>query len=127
MSIDNISSYSSAGIGQSSYQSAKSSAKIDEFSSLLDEATTTKDDEKMMEACQEFESYFVQSMYKEMQKTLDDSKSLFKKSQAENTFSDFLVEEHAKNIAGGQGIGIAQMMFDSMKKQQDAIDPSSLL
>lgn len=126
MSIDNISSFSSANLGVSNYESAKSTAQTEKFSDMLDDAMTEKDNKKTMEACKEFESYFVQQMYKSMQSTVDDSNSLIKKSQATNIFTDFLVEENAKNIADGGGIGIAKMMYDTMLREQSGIDPDTL-
>ncbi len=122
MSLDSINTFSSANIGTSSFESAKSQAMVSDFSSSLDEAMKAKDDEKLKSSCKEFEGYFVQTLYKEMQKTVDDKNSLFKKSQATNTFTDFLVEEYSKNIADGGGIGIAKMMYESMKAQQTAAE-----
>ncbi len=122
MSLDSINTFSSANIGQSYYDSAVSNAKTNEFSSVLDSAIKEKDDEKLKESCKQFEGYFVQTMYKEMQKTVDDKNSLFPKSQATTTFTDFLVEEYSKNISTGRGIGIADMMYKTMKAQQDALE-----
>ncbi len=120
MGIDNINAFSSANIGMSSYQSITENAKTENFSNILDKAIADKDDEKLMESCREFEAYFVQTMYKEMLKTVDDSNSLFQKSQATEIFNDFLVEEYAKNISSGKGIGLTSMMYEAIKKQEIA-------
>lgn len=122
MSIDGISSLSSANVGMANYELSKSTSEVEDFSKTLDEAYASNDDEELKEACQEFEAYFIQKMYKSMQSTIDDSNSLFQKSQATKTYIDFLVQEQAEQIACGGGIGIADMMYDSMKAQQVAAD-----
>ncbi len=122
--MDNISalnSASSGNIGVANYNNLKAENELNSFSSSLDQAMTSKEDEKMMDACIEFESYFIQHMYKEMQKTVDDSNSMFK-SQASDTFKDFLVQETAKDIAQAGGIGIADSMYKSMQEHQTALE-----
>ncbi len=116
--FDALSSMSSVNIGKSSYESARSASEASSFSESLENAMSEKDDKKLLDSCQQFEGYFIQQLYKEMQKTVDSSQSLFKKSQATNTFTDFLIEEHSKNISTTGGIGIAKMMYDSMKAHQ---------
>lgn len=120
--LNSINTFSSANIGMSSYQSIQSENELNEFSSVLDDAIASKDDEKLMDSCKQFEAYFVQQMYKAMQSTVDKSNSLFQESQATKIFNDFLVEEQSKAITDGGGIGIADMMYDSMKAQQDALE-----
>ncbi len=118
--FDALSSMSSANIGMSSYNSSKAESQASSFSESLEDAMSEKDDKKLLDSCQQFEGYFIQHLYKEMEKTVDSSKSLFKKSQATTTFTDFLIEEHSKNISINGGIGIAKMMYDTMKARQAA-------
>ncbi len=122
--MDNVSalnSASSAGLANANYNNIKAENEINSFSDSLDTAMETKDDEKLMDACVQFESYFIGHMYKEMQKTVDDSNSMFK-SQANDTYKDFLIQETAKNVAEAGGIGLADSMFKSMKAQQTALE-----
>lgn len=120
--INNINSLSSSNLSTTSYEANKSASEIESFSQVLDQAYESKDDDKLREACQEFEAYFIQQMYKSMQSTIDDSDSLFKKSNATKTYTDFLIEEQSKVIASGQGLGLTDMMYDSMKAQQEALE-----
>ncbi len=123
--MDNLSALntaSSASVSTANYNNIKAENEINEFSNSLDTAMQSKDDEELREACTDFESYFIKHMYNEMQKTVDHSNSLFQRSQATNVFTDFLVSETAENVANAGGIGLADMMFDSMKAQQEALE-----
>ncbi len=120
--MDGISSLSGASIGAQSYDSIKAEAEVNGFSDTLNKAIEDQDDEKLRESCNEFEAYFIQSLYKQMLKTVDDSNSLFPKSQATETFNDFLIEEYAKNITEAGGLGLSDMMYDSIQVRQQALE-----
>ena len=68
-----------------------------------------------MEACKTFESYFIEQAIKGMEKTIpdnDDSSASYL-----NMFKDTLYQEYA-DIASerGDGIGIAKMLYEQMKR-----------
>jgi flagellar protein FlgJ len=71
-------------------------------------------DEELMEACKSFESYLIEQVFKGMEKTV------MKDEEEENDylaqFGDKLYEEFAKNAAEEGSMGIAQMLYDSMKR-----------
>lgn len=72
------------------------------------------DDAELMEACKSFEAYFVEQAFKEMQNSIhkeEDSNDYMK------YFGDTLVQEYAKSATEGQGLGIAQTLYESMKRQ----------
>ncbi len=70
-------------------------------------------DEELMEVCQSFETYLLTQVMKEMEKTIPgrDDKNPYLEQ-----FGDMLYEEYAKNATEGQGLGIAQMLYESMKR-----------
>ena len=72
------------------------------------------DKKQLMEACESFESYFLQMLFREMRKTLSDEDGLIPKSNAEKIFTDLLDEETSKNAARAGGMGLAQMMYKQM-------------
>ncbi len=72
------------------------------------------DDKKLMDVCKEFESVFINMLLKEMKKTVPDSEFI-EKSQGTLIFEDMHLEELSKEIAQGQGIGLAKMMYDQFK------------
>ncbi len=115
----NIDSYSRNALFQNSASKAEginaSLAKASEKAS--DGTLTEKEKADLMKACTDFESYFIQSLYKEMRKTVDavnPDGGFIKKSQAEKFFQEMLDEEAAKASAKAGGIGLAQNMYNQM-------------
>ncbi len=102
-------------------QTANETAKLESFQ---DQLLMAEDDEELKEACEQFEEYFINLMFKEMDKTImkDDSEdSIFKESQAESYFKDFLYEEYSKSMTQAGGIGLAQQMYDQMQQQNQGV------
>jgi peptidoglycan hydrolase FlgJ len=71
-------------------------------------------DEELMEACKSFESYLLEQVFKGMEKTI------IKNEEEENDylaqFGDKLYEEYAKSASESGSLGIAQLLYDSMKR-----------
>ena len=81
----------------------------------LDRLTTDSTDEELMEACKSFESYFIEQMYKGMEKTImRDEES--KENDYLSMFKDNLYQGYAKNTMDQGGFGIAKILYESMKK-----------
>lgn len=83
------------------------------------------EDEKMLEACKEFEAYMLEQVYKQMEKTImrdEDSQGDYEKM-----FSDMRVQEYASRAVDQGGIGLAQQLYESMKLQASAIPPSEVI
>lgn len=95
-------------------------AELEGFQSLLNKAAGSagtqdeKADRELREACESFESYFIQTMFREMRKTSFDENGFIAKSQAEKMFTDMMDEETAKTAAKTGGIGLADMMYKQM-------------
>jgi len=85
------------------------------FEAILNEAIEKKDSEKLKKACQEFEGYFLQQVFKEMRKTIPEN-NLLEKSQGREIFEDMLYEEYSKNISKGKGIGLSDMLYKQLSK-----------
>lgn len=95
--------------------------KTSTFESKLNNAISNKDDKELKKACEEFESYFIQTMYKAMRKTVNSSDGFIKKSQGEEIFQDMLDEENSKSAAMHGGIGLATMMYKQMSREKESI------
>lgn len=93
----------------------QSQAEQDEFQNILETAIAEKDDEGLKEACREFEGYFVKQMYSVMKSTLQET-TLTEKSHGREIFEDMLDDEYAKEISTGRGIGIADMLYRQLSK-----------
>ncbi len=106
-----------------------SSASADKLQSTLetkDYSTSTGDE--LMEVCKEFEAYFVEQMFEAMQKMVPESEdeedgsiagSMSSGSSYMDYFGDMLTQEYAAAASesnGGQGIGLAQMLYEQMKR-----------
>ncbi len=93
-------------------KSAKN-AKLEETLSNAKNAT----DKELMEACKSFESYLLEQAFKGMEKTV-----MKNEDEEQNDylaqFGDKLYEEYAKDATEKGSLGIAQMLYDSMKRNQ---------
>lgn len=76
----------------------------------LEKAFTEKDDKELREACQEFEATFINMLFKEMRKTVGTSDSNF----ALDTYQQMFDDEIASAASKGNGIGIADMMYNQL-------------
>ena len=92
-----------------------SAAKTEKLSSSLSniengEAT----DEELMAACKEFETYLVEQVIKNTRSAmLDDEDS---EGEYMKMFGDKLNQSYAEMIAENSNLGIAQMLYESMKR-----------
>ncbi|MBO5351925.1 MAG: rod-binding protein [Lachnospiraceae bacterium] len=91
------------------------SAKAEKLSSSLSGIENgTATDEELMEACKEFESYLVEQVIKSTKKAMlrdEDSQGDYMKM-----FGDTLTQSYAEMITESADLGIAQMLYESMKR-----------
>jgi flagellar protein FlgJ len=77
----------------------------------LNNKTTT--DEELMEVCKSFETYFLEQVMKGMEKTIPYEG---KKNPYLEQFGDILNQEYAKSATENQELGLAKMLYESMKR-----------
>lgn len=107
IAIDNYSLFSTA---KTSLNTSGSADKLeDKLKNNLDNTT----DKELMDVCKSFEAYFVEQMFKEMKKTVPQSNE---KNEYMDYFGDMLYEEYADDVTERGDIGIAQMLYESMKR-----------
>ncbi len=87
-----------------------------EFARLKNKAL---EDQKITEVAQEFESLFIEMMFKEMRKTLDNTSLAGEDSPGKEIFNDMLYTEYAKETSKIGGFGLAKMIEDSLRPQLD--------
>lgn len=75
-----------------------------------------KEEAKLQDACQQFEKMFLTQMMKQMRKA-GPKGGMFGKAAGSDQFADMLDQERAKQWSQNGGVGLAQMMFEQMKKQ----------
>jgi len=116
-----------ASIGSVNYASQamtaldKESKATESFASLLESAQATGDRAEIMDACKQFESYFLQMMFRQMRQTsMQLSEDGFMPvGRAEETFQDLLDEEYSKKATNAGGIGLATFMYKQMTRGLD--------
>ena len=95
-------------------KAAQSSSKL-EGQLKTDYAKAT--DAELMDACKQFEAYFLEQMFKEMMKTIPESDTT--SSYAGNLmdyYKDNMVQEIASTSTEQNSLGLAQMLFEQMKR-----------
>ncbi len=90
--------------------STKSSSKIED---TLNKNLKNASDDEMMDVCKTFESYMVEQMFKEMKKSVGSEEE---ESPYVSYFGDTLYQKYAEDIVDNGGMGIAQMLYESMKR-----------
>lgn len=114
MDLSSLSNYYSSIANQAS-------ASASSISNLSDEEIKAKSDEELMEVCKEFESYLLEQVFKEMEKT----SSIFgededgSSSQLVDYFKDTTIAELASQSTEQNGLGLAQTLYEQMKRNYD--------
>lgn len=121
MSLNNISGINIQNISDIN-KAKKANIETDNFKQTLDNAINSGQDDELKEACTEFESYFLNMMFKSMRKTVVSNGGIFGKSNAEKIFQDMLDEQMTDKMAKQGGIGLADMMYKQLSRQNNAID-----
>ena len=85
----------------------------------LSAARLSGDDAALMAAAQEFETHFIQQLFRAMRATVNTDNGILPRGQTEEIFQDMVDEITARNaVIGGGGIGLAQQIFAQMTAQQ---------
>ncbi|QWT52179.1 rod-binding protein [Eubacterium sp. MSJ-33] len=107
------------------YSSYVSQAQVGNLTNQIKRSSSADaTDEEMMAACKEFEAYLVEQVYKQVQSTIksDDSD--------DNPYADYAydlqAQQYAKLVSDQGKLGLAQQLYESMKKQNAAITPEEL-
>lgn len=93
-------------------QNALSASGTSSLESSLSGLSKDTDDETLMEACKSFETYLVEQVYKEMEKTVKDEED---ENEYLACFGDTLIEEYAKATTESGSLGLAQKLYESIK------------
>ncbi|GEM_PF-1491768 len=91
------------------------SDKTSKLETKLNSDLNTLTDNELMDVCKSFESYFVEQLFKEMRKTVPDNGD---KNEYLNYFGDMLYQEYAEKVTDSKDLGIAQMLYESMKRNK---------
>lgn len=94
--------------------SGQSASKLE--GQLQSDYTSATDDE-LMDACKQFEAYFLEQMFKEMLKTIPESEE---SSGSTGTLVDYYKDQMVQSLATDSteqnGLGLAQTLYKQMKR-----------
>ena len=103
-------------------------AATNDMSRKLKSDMSTATDKELMDACKEFEAYFIEQVFKNMKKSmvpkdesLDGSTSMLK-----DYYEDELWSKYASEAANQSSNGLAQMLYEQMKRNYGTTDPASI-
>ena len=99
--------------------------QTDNVSSKKMQDTVSKDyskatDEELLDVCKQFEAYFMEQVFKQMEKTIiKDESSTGTSTALVDYFKDSALQELTNTAADTQGLGIAQVLYEQMKRNYD--------
>lgn len=90
--------------------------KDSDFQAVLNKVQSEKDDQALMEACQELEAVFVNQLLRQMRATVPKN-TLVEESMGSSIYKDMLDEEYSKMIAKSRNnFGLAEMLYKQLKR-----------
>ena len=93
----------------------KTSSATSELESKLNNSDlSSADEDELMDVCKEFEAYFVEQIFKGMEKMVPESEE--SSNNEVEMFSDLAYQEMAKSATKQTDFGIAQKLFEQMKR-----------
>lgn len=106
------------------YTSA-SNASASKLESQLKTDYSKATDDELMDACKQFEAYFLEQVFKGMMKTIPQSDDSSANSSLVDFFKDEMVQQIAADSTEQNSLGIAQMLYEQMKRNY-GLDADSL-
>ncbi|MDE7267423.1 MAG: rod-binding protein [Lachnospiraceae bacterium] len=96
-----------------------SSTKADTIKNKIENSAGAANEEELLDACKQFESYFLEQVFKEMLKTTkvfsDDDENGYA-SKMVDYFKDSAVQHLCEQATSGDGLGLANMLYEQMKR-----------
>lgn len=91
--------------------------KVNKLEQTLGSDLSTATDEELMGVCKEFEAYFLEQVFKAMQKMVPDPENQSSSTkQLQTYFKDEMVQKLAKDSTETNGLGLAQTLYEQMKR-----------
>lgn len=83
----------------------------------LDADYSQATDDELMDACKQFEAYFLEQMFKEMMKTVPASESSSgSNSNMLDYYKDQMIQTIAKDSTEQNSLGLAQTLYEQMRR-----------
>lgn len=112
-----------ASVAANNFTSASTSS-TENISSKLKNKKGENTDEEMMKAAKQFESYFVEQVFKELQKSVDlfGTKDKDSDSMMVDYVKDIYNQKIAEQVTEHGDLGIAQQLFENMKRNYGTVN-----
>lgn len=92
-------------------------AQADRLKNIAKSANSESTDDELMDACKQFEAYFLEQVFKQMWKTVDTKESSDQStSNLVDFFKDSTIQELATQSTETNSLGLAQMLYEQMKR-----------
>jgi Rod binding domain-containing protein len=123
-----------SGIGSvySDYLTSQAaSSKTSSLQSKLENASSSDSDDELLEACKEFESYFIEQVYSSMLETTklfsDDEEDSYA-SKMVDYYKDFAIQELSDQTTESGSLGLANILYEQMKRNYgiDTVSPETV-
>ena len=116
-----IGSFSTNYMDYLSEQNSTSSAKLSDSLKNADYSQATQ--EELLDACKQFEAYFIEQMYKGMLKTIPENEETSNyTSTIMDYYKDQMIQGIAEETSKQSGLGLAQMLYEQMKRNYGITD-----
>lgn len=106
------------GIYSDMYSTAANQSASRLQNKLADADYSKASDTELMDACKQFEAYFIEQMYKGMMKTIPKSEETSNyTSSMMDYYKDQMIQSLAEETSNQNGgFGLAQMLYEQMKR-----------
>lgn len=94
------------------YKSSSSTSELESKLNTTDMSNASEDE--LMDVCKEFEAYFIEQIFKGMEKMVPDNEE--KSNNEVEMFGDLMYQDMAKSATEQTDFGIAQKLFEQMKR-----------
>ena len=86
----------------------------------LDKDMSNASDEELMDVCKQFESYFMEQVFREMEKTIPKNEEQDSSmTQLTDYFKDSMIQQVSEQSVEQGGNGLAQQLYEQMKRNYD--------
>lgn len=111
MTLDNLNSFYN---NTTANAAAERTNKLEQ--SLNGDLSAATDDE-LMSVCKEFEAYFLEQVFKAMQKMVPESENQSSSTkQLQDYYKEQTIQQLAKDSTETNGLGLAQTLYEQMKR-----------
>jgi flagellar protein FlgJ len=105
------------GLGALYDTNTKSNATTNQLEDTLKSDLSKATEDELMDVCKDFEAYFTEQMFKAMQKMIPESEEVSASTrQLQDYYKEQMVQSFAEQSAQGEGLGLAQMLYEQMKR-----------